>query len=41
MTFYTIWQVDVELGLISAPNAETAFMRALWAYPDATHVEEI
>ena len=41
MTFYTIWQIDVELGTVSAPNAETAFMRALKGFPDATHVEEI
>ena len=41
MTFYTIWQVDVELGKVSAPNAKTAFMRALNGFPDATHVEEI
>ena len=41
MTFYTIWNTDEELGVISAPNAETAFSRCLFGFPNATHVEEL
>lgn len=41
MTFYRIWNLDEELGTVSAPNAETAYKRALFAFPDATHVEEV